>query len=245
MMPRTKSTEQPRRRTQAERSESAQRRILNSALRILKQKGFNGATLQDIARGANLTLGALQHQFKSRDLLMEHIADEVMEPLSDYGKVWPPGARELNLEERAQRFVERAWEHLYGTPHYVAAWSLFFGAKSTAPAVFQHVNERRMTLDPLFFQRFADIFPEISSRQGDSLAFPRLVLATLRGIGVMQLFDPDASDIRGELDELVRMIVRAASGGRNQGEFSGPPQRKKVGEDLANYKTTAMSRRAG
>ena len=121
------------RQTQEERSDATRRRIVQSAMRLLHKKGFRGANLQEIARGARVTLGAVQHHFSNRQVLMERLIDEVMAPLSDDVVVWPvwhSGA--LSLEERARAFVRVAWETIYGVPSYVAAWSLFFWMQSIA-----------------------------------------------------------------------------------------------------------------
>ena len=105
-------TAQGSRRTQLNRSESTQRRIIDSALRLLHNEGPQGAGLQEIARGADVTMGALQHHFRSRQALIERLIEEVMAPLSDQGAVWPsPG---LPLDNRASEFVRLAWEKIYG-----------------------------------------------------------------------------------------------------------------------------------
>src|SRR2546427_2092082 len=85
----TSATQRRARTPQTERVETTQRKIIDSALALLREGGFKSATLQAIARGADVSLGALQHHFESRDALMERLVIEVMEPLSDQGTVWP------------------------------------------------------------------------------------------------------------------------------------------------------------
>ncbi|XJC76653.1 TetR/AcrR family transcriptional regulator [Delftia tsuruhatensis] len=92
-------------------------------------RAASSATLQAIARGADVSLGALQHHFESRDALMERLVIEVMEPLSDQGTVWPDKA--LPLRERAEAFVTLAWDNIFGAANYQAAWSMFFGCKAS------------------------------------------------------------------------------------------------------------------
>jgi AcrR family transcriptional regulator len=198
----------PRRRTQAERSEATQRKVIQSALRLLEKVGFQRTNLQLIARGAEVTLGALQHQFGSRQALMERVVDEVMAPLGDLGSVWPVDAVALPLEGRAREFVRLAWEHVYGRPSYVAAWSLFFGCKTT-PKLFKRIDRHRAKIDPLFFQHFVAVFPEIARRHPQTEHFAALVFATLRGVALMRLFEIDESDTRAQLESLIQIIVQA------------------------------------
>lgn len=199
----------PRRRTQAERSQTTQGKVIQSALQLLEKVGFQRTNLQLIARGARVTLGALQHQFGTRQVLMERVVDQVMEPLGDVGSVWPVDATQLPLEERARQFVRLAWEHVYGRPSYVAAWSLFFGCKTT-PKLFRRIDQHRAKNDPRFFQHFVTLFPEVEKRQPDAEHFAATVFATLRGVALLRLFDVAEAETRAQLDSLVRIIVQAA-----------------------------------
>ena len=56
--------------SQTERVENTQRKLIDAALQLLHEEGFKVATLQAIARKAQVSLGALQHHFKTRDALM-------------------------------------------------------------------------------------------------------------------------------------------------------------------------------
>lgn len=205
-------TEKPRRkatrRTQEERSDATRRRIVQSAMRLLQKKGFQATNLQDIARGAKVTLGALQHHFANRQVLMERLIDEVMAPLSDDGVVWPPSA--LVLEERAREFVRLAWQTIYGVPGYVAAWSLFFGCKAS-PELFRRIDATRANSDPVFFARFITCFPEIRSNHPAPEQFAGFVFASLRGMSLFGLFDVAQEETDGQLDILAQVIVQAGT----------------------------------
>ena len=203
------SSYKPRRvvRTQAERSETTQRRILNSAISLIRRQGFQKANLQNIASGAKVTLGALQHHFGTRQALLEQVVEEVMAPLSDRGPVWPDATTPLS--ERATEFVERAWLHIYGADSYVAAWGLFFGCKSI-PSLFKRIDAKRQTEDPVSFAHFLALFPEISTSHSDPNGFAEMVFSTLRGIAVFKLFPVTEESIASQLKCLSGMIVAAA-----------------------------------
>ncbi len=175
-------------------------------MRLLHKKGFKATNLQDIAKGARVTLGALQHHFPNRQVLMERLIDEVMAPLSDDGVVWPPV--ELPLEERAHEFVRLAWETIYGSPSYVAAWSLFFGCKAS-PTLFARIDATRAQSDPVFFARFITCFPEIESHHPNPHQFAGFVFATLRGMGLFYLFDVAKEETNGQLEILTAVILQA------------------------------------
>jgi AcrR family transcriptional regulator len=71
----TSATQRRARTPPPERVETTQRKSIDSALALLREGGFKSATLQAIARGADVSLGALQHHFESRDALMERLAN--------------------------------------------------------------------------------------------------------------------------------------------------------------------------
>lgn len=198
------------RRSQLERSETTQRKIVASALRLLEKVGYQNTNLQDIARGAKVTLGALQHQFGSRQVLMEQVVDAVMAPLGSLGGAWPEDPTQLPLEARAKKFVRLAWEYVYAPPSYLAAWSLFFGSKTTQE-LFKRIDEHRAKQDPLFFAHFAEIFPEVSCRQIEPDHFAAVVFAALRGLGVMRLFKVDNEATEHQLEVIAQMITRAGT----------------------------------
>jgi AcrR family transcriptional regulator len=175
-------------------------------MRLLHKKGFKATNLQEIANGARVTLGALQHHFANRQVLMERLIDEVMAPLSDDGVVWPNP--ELPLDERAREFVRLAWETIYGVPSYVAAWSLFFGCKAS-PELFARIDATRAQSDPVFFAKFISCFPEIEAQHRKPQEFAGYVFATLRGMGLFFLFDVGKEETQGQLDVLADVIVQA------------------------------------
>jgi len=197
------------RRTQAERSETTQRKIIASALRLLQQRGYQEVSLQEIARGAKVTLGAVQHHFGSKQVLMEHVIDEVMAPMSALGGVWPPEMAGQPLAERAHTFVERAWRMVYAPPSYLAAWNLFFGSKATE--LRQRIDNHRAQHDPQYFAHFVAAFPEVARNHAQPEHFAAVVFAALRGLAVMRLFHVDEQVNNAQLEVIAQMIVQAGA----------------------------------
>lgn len=198
----------PRTRTpQAERVGATRRKIIDAALTLLREEGFKAATLQAIARRAEVSLGALQHHFESRDVLMERLVAEVMAPLGDQGDVWPDPA--LPLAERAQRFVRSAWEQIFGAPNYQTAWSLFFGCKAI-PSLFTRIEAYRQEVDQGFYQRFFATFPEVQQHPHPQ-GVASVVFDSLRGAAVLELFTVDPGEKTGSLDVLAELITGACA----------------------------------
>lgn len=60
----------PPRRSQEERSARTRERLIAAAFDILHRQGYSGASTVAIAKAAGVSLGALQHQFPTKALLM-------------------------------------------------------------------------------------------------------------------------------------------------------------------------------
>ncbi|MEZ2721946.1 TetR/AcrR family transcriptional regulator [Paenalcaligenes hominis] len=198
-----------KRRTQSERSHETKRKIIQSALHLLQTVGYQKTNLQDIARGANVTLGAVQHQFGNRQSLMEEVVEAVMAPLATIGKGWSVDALQLPLSQRAHEFVYQAWKDVYGAPSYIAAWSMFFGSQNTA--LFEKINVHRSVHDPIYFAHFVEVFPEVAACHAQPEQFAYVIFSALRGIAIMRVFDIDEIATQTQLDVITQMIIQAGS----------------------------------
>ena len=61
-----------------EMREKTRENILNSALKLFAEKGFNGTSINDIANAANISKGLAYNYFESKQKLIEAIFEELM-----------------------------------------------------------------------------------------------------------------------------------------------------------------------
>jgi AcrR family transcriptional regulator len=94
---RTSATERPR--TQAERSARTRQALLEAAARGLSRYGYGSLVLEDVAREAGYTRGALYHQFRDKEDLalavIQWIAEAYRREVSDPAKQQPDPVSEL------------------------------------------------------------------------------------------------------------------------------------------------------
>jgi AcrR family transcriptional regulator len=76
----------PRRRTQAERSETMRRRILDAAVDVLAAKGYAGFRTADVAELAGVSRGAQTHHFPSKDELVVAVVEHVFQRTAELGR---------------------------------------------------------------------------------------------------------------------------------------------------------------
>ena len=62
-------------------SKTRKRQILEAALRVFSKRGFHKAPMDEIAEEAHLSKGALYWYFKSKDAIMQALADEMFRPV--------------------------------------------------------------------------------------------------------------------------------------------------------------------
>lgn len=55
-----------RRRTQAERTDTTRRKLIDAAIRVMRERGYGGLTTLEVAEVAGVSRGALLHHFPSR-----------------------------------------------------------------------------------------------------------------------------------------------------------------------------------
>jgi AcrR family transcriptional regulator len=99
-------TDQPARRTQAERRATTKAKLLEAALECLIERGYAGTTLAEVATRAGLTNGALWRHFKTKAALMSEAA-----LFCEARIATRPGrmAASLSAEQRLAQSIKHLW----------------------------------------------------------------------------------------------------------------------------------------
>ncbi len=92
-------------RSREQRREEMSERIVETALRVLGDEGFEAVTIQRLAGELGCAVGALYRYFKSKDALLVAVLRRIMDRLSQDLQLADKCVREL--EERSSRLGER------------------------------------------------------------------------------------------------------------------------------------------
>jgi TetR/AcrR family acrAB operon transcriptional repressor len=92
------------RRTKEE-AEQTRRRIMQAALRTFHRRGIGRTTLEQVARAARVTRGAIYWHFSGKEALLRAIRDDVSLPLVDQGDFTLLVAAAAEPLERIDRFL--------------------------------------------------------------------------------------------------------------------------------------------
>lgn len=83
--------------------ETRRTQILEAAGRVFARKGFDRATISDIARAAKLSEGSIYNYFRSKEDLLIHIPQHVVQPV--LGPLLAPSARVPATVEEAEALL--------------------------------------------------------------------------------------------------------------------------------------------
>lgn len=155
------------RRTQAERSASTQRLLLDATVACLVELGYGGTTTSAVAERAGVSRGAQLHHYGTRQRLMgaavEHLAARRLEWVGDK-------AAQLPDDERRSRLALDLLAEALSGPLYAATLELYVAARvdrelheALVPVEQQVTRELRrlcreyVTSDPVHVQLTLDL----------------------------------------------------------------------------------------
>lgn len=193
------------RRSHAERSLATQLELIAATIRVIEERGLDGASTFEIAKAAGVTPGAIQHHFESKKALILSAATELVHADDRHGSLFRLPAPDRSLDERAREAVTTLWTQVYSRSRYVTTWSLFMACR-TDPEVLHHLRAERRKLRDRSMQNFLATFPELDNDK-EREAFAELVFSSFRGMGVVQLFEPDEGVNERQLAVLSALIV--------------------------------------
>jgi AcrR family transcriptional regulator len=201
----TRRTGRPARRSHAERSLATQLELIAATIRVIEERGLDGASTFEIAKAAGVTPGAIQHHFESKKALILSAATELVHADDRHGSLFQWPSADQPLEARAREAVTLLWKQVYSRSRYVTMWSLFMACR-TDGEVLQHLRAERRKLRDRSMQNFLATFPELD-KDPEREAFAELVFSSFRGMGVVQLFEPDEGVNERQLAVLSALIV--------------------------------------
>src|SRR3954451_23684889 len=195
--------------TPERRRQQTREHLLAAATQVFAALGFHGATLDQVARAAGFTKGAVYSNFKSKDdlflALIEHHLDQSMKALRatlDASDVPPEG--------RLADFVALLRQQFTDSPE---SWQELYQEVCTYATRNKRARRALMALDEATAKTIAELI-EIGRQRMDvelpepPLQVARVILALDRGIASTRALDPDAVD-EAFLQTVMSLLARA------------------------------------
>jgi AcrR family transcriptional regulator len=191
-----------------ERRARTRAQLLSAAARVYARRGFDGATLDDVADEAGYTKGAVYDHFGSKEnllfaLLDEHLAAQLEEQIA----LFDPAT---DASERPRAGAEKWMQQLEEAPDafrlFVEAWLRGQRDEELRPRVAGGMEAWRATLRSFGRQRRPDPATEVSEELLEQVA--TLMLGLGIGLGMVKLADPDSVSPR-LLGAMFVLLLRA------------------------------------
>jgi TetR/AcrR family acrAB operon transcriptional repressor len=135
------------RRTKEE-AERTRRRIMSAALRTFSRRGISSTTLEQVARAARVTRGAIYWHFADKQALLRAIRDEVSLPLVDQSDFTLLDTRAAEPLVRVERFLRDLLRAVEGDEHTRTVFALmsfrceYVGPLAAELAEYVNKNQR-------------------------------------------------------------------------------------------------------
>ena len=178
------------RRTQAERRARTRNALLSAAVETLVDAGWAGMTTRAVAERTGVSIGALQHHFKSKSELvaaaMEHLIAELAREL--VARAPTAGGSD---RKRAEALLDALWE-LHKGPLMAAVAELTVAARTDLDLRDRFAPVQREAI-AASSSVTAHLFPRAAG-EPSRLALIDTALATMRGLALLGFVDPSDAD---------------------------------------------------
>jgi len=142
--------------------------IMNVALEILIDKGYDALTLREVARRCKVQIGAISHYYKSRSDLLRDVLNIVVAPYAEkFREILH--AKDLDAEQKIGRLIESLLEDMQRkqtTRLFPHLWQLANHDPFVSKAVDSIYILERLT----FSRLIAQVNPSLSREERETLA---------------------------------------------------------------------------
>jgi AcrR family transcriptional regulator len=188
-----------------QRSEETHAKIMESAIKLFSNRGFNAASVDDICTEAGVSKGAFYHHFESKQALFLALLDGWLQTID--------GAIEASKDKTApETFMQmtEAFPYLFesageGLPMFLEFWLQASRDKkiweaSIAPYRRYHKYFTTLIKKGVDEGSFVEVDPELTSR---------MIVATAMGLLLQSLLDPKGAKWEKVSRESTAMLVNS------------------------------------
>jgi AcrR family transcriptional regulator len=191
----------------ASKSEETRKRILTAALKIFRERGFQAATMREIAAAAGVAVGAAYYYFDSKDALVMAFYEQAQDEMAPEIETILNQSR--NLEQRLRGIIGQKLQYFAPNRQLVGALTAHIDPEhSLSPfsSATAHIRNR----DIAFFARAAE---ESKLRLPPSILpyLPRLLWLYQMGLVLFWVYDRSPQQERTEMlfDKTLKMMLTA------------------------------------
>jgi AcrR family transcriptional regulator len=188
-----------------QRSEETRTKIMESAIKLFSNSGFNKASVDDICGEAGISKGAFYHHFKSKQELFLALLDGWLQTIDNAIEA----SKDMTVPETFMQMTE-AFPYIFetagdGLPMFLEFWLQASRDKkiwdaSIAPYRRYHKYFTSLIKKGVVEGSFIEVDPELTSR---------LIVSTAMGLLLQSLLDPKGAKWEKVAHESTTMLVNS------------------------------------
>ena len=181
--------------------------LVEAARRVLARDGVQGATLRGVAAEAGVPLGTLSYVFGSKEQLLKAVIQDVTEEIAEVLR----GSAETDkgLERAIRAGLDTFWTRLVVDERWLQVMQYELVMYSLRTPGLEHLarwqTERYCRIVAEWCQQAANNAGELCAVPFEALA--RVMVASVDGIILQYVADPDDARARRDLAMLTEMLV--------------------------------------
>jgi AcrR family transcriptional regulator len=204
-------------------------RLLEAAARVYARRGFNGATLDEVAAEAGFTKGAVYGHFGSKENLLvalmdEHLARQVAEQVALFDRGRITWERPLAGSASWMQGIDEDPDPLR---LFVELWTYAQRDERLREHLRAGLEVSRATFARFAVASAADAGAELG--QGAAEQFGNVVIGLGMGLAMMKLIDPEQVPA-SLLGTVLSILIRAAESDPQVSEMLADPDRSTAAE---------------
>lgn len=186
-----------KRRTQAERSDETQLRVIEAAATVLRRKGYAGLRTDEVARVAKVSRGAQQYHFPTKDSLVLATAAHLLRDGLERGRARAEAA--CYETDPVEAVIQDCMDFFLGPDFSVMLDLVLAGSKDRAlrEKIYGYTRENRLGVE----QAWVDVLCQHGLPRAKAEKILWLTVSIVRGFAVRALWQRDEKLFRELLDE--------------------------------------------
>jgi AcrR family transcriptional regulator len=184
--------------------------LVAAARQVLTREGVVGTTLRAVAAEAEVPLGTLHYVFPSKELLLKAVIEDVVEEIA--GVLHDAADLDNGLDRAIRGGLERFWAQLVESDPGLQLMQYELTTYSLRTKGLERLArwqyERYCRIVAAWCQEAANNAGELCAVPFDTLG--RVLVASMDGIILQHVCDPDAARSRRDLEAIIEMITHLA-----------------------------------
>lgn len=191
-------------RKQADRSAKSRAELLQSAIECIAELGLEKATIATIAQRANLTAGAVQHHFKTRNSVYFSILDDFGQRLAN---IFAEGSNlhAHSVRDRVEFLLNEIWD-IFNRAQFISVTEILLSSRS-APQLHSELLDKVEIISDMMDQRWINAFADQKIKPELIITARRTAQATIRGLALRSKYWRPRADLTKERKLLLRMLL--------------------------------------